>query len=300
MEGAKNFKYAIGKESLFGVKAAATARLALLSTPSIAREQNHAKASALWGALTEPKDAAAVSTYSMAFAFDMPGIPALLPALLECALGAVNGNDYVLANTLPSFTLYKASSVRDEVVSGCKVKELTFGSGDTAQMLRFAVRGIGSVQGFETAGSNAIPDFPAALTPLIHKGCAFQLGGAEFPVNSASYTLAWGFDESDFRAAVSRNSLGEESLSAGGRLECNWDATAFDMFQAKLESGATAALTHQWTGGGKILTVTCPNVCIVSIQPRDERGRARLLVGFECFDTAAGAKDAIKLTLAQT
>jgi hypothetical protein len=297
MEGAKNFKYALGKETSFKAKATAgLIRLPLIGAPGPRRSQAYEKVPAAWGAPTRPKDALLPSTYSMEFSFEVPGALPLLSTLLELVLGAANGGVFTIADVLPSFTFFKASALKSEAISGCKVRAFRFGSADSAQALRLAFDVVGSAQEFESAPT-AIPAFASGLAPLIHKGSALTVGGSAFHVNSIALSGAWAFDEADFKASETRASLGEDGLIIGGEILCDWDAATFNNFQDRLGSGASVALAQNWISGTKGLLVEAPAIIVQEIRPLDERGRAKQLIRFECADTAPGAKDAIKFTL---
>jgi len=297
MEGAKNFKYALGKENSFKTKAVSgLVRLPLIGAPGPRRNQSYEKIPAAWAAPTRPKDALISTTYSMEFSFEVPGAPPILGALLELALGAANGGVFAIADVLPSFTFFKAGALKSEAISGCKVRAFRIGSADGAQALRLAFDVVGSAQEFESAPT-AIPAFASGLAPLIHKGSALTVGGVAFRVNSVMLSGAWVFDEADFKASDTRASLGEDGLVVAGEILCDWDAATFNAFQDRLGSGASVALAQNWSSGSKSLLAEAPAIIVQEIRPLDERARAKQLIRFECADSAPGAKDAIKFTL---
>jgi hypothetical protein len=300
MEGAKNFKYALGKETAFKTKAAAGLfRLPLLGAPGPRRNQAYEKVAAVWGAVSRPKDALLPSTYSMEFSFEVPGAVPLLGGLLELALGAANAGVYTIADSLPSFTFFKASTLKSEAISGCKVRAFRLASADSAQALRLAFDVVGSAHEFETSPTT-IPAYASGLAPLIHKGSALTVGGGAFRVNSIALNGIWAFDEADFKASETRASLGEDGLVVVGEIVCDWDAATFNAFQDRLGSGAPVSLAQNWASGTRALLLEAPVVVVQEIRPLDERGRARQLIRFECVDTAPGARDAVRFTVALT
>jgi hypothetical protein len=297
MEGAKNFKYAAGKETAFKTKATAgLVRLPVIGAPNPKRSQVYQTAQAAWGAVTRPKDALIAATYSMDFSLDVPGALPLMTMLLELMVGAGNNGVFTVADALPSFTFFKVSATKSEAVTGCKVRRFRLGSADGAQALRLRLDATGSAQEFE-ATPTAMPAFAAGLAPLIHKGSALSVGGSAFAVNAISFAGEWLLDDADFKASETRASLGEGALIVTGEILCDWDIAAYNAFQDRLGSGAAVSLAQNWVSGTKGLLVEAPAIVVQDIQPQDERGRARQVIRFECADIAAGAKDAIKFTV---
>jgi hypothetical protein len=300
-EGAKTFKYAIAKESTFKTKpTTGLVRLPLTDPPNVKRDQNFEDVVAVYGAVTRPASSKMPTTYSHAFSIEVPGIPAIFQTTLELMLGKVAGvgpYTFTLDDVLPSFTFYKQSTVKDEVISGCKVKGFTLNAGDTAQVLKVGLSVIGSKQAFETPATNTIPAFVAGMKPFIYKGSIFKLDTVAFPINSLNLKGDWTYDEEDFKASAERGSLGESGLDLGGDLVCDWDAATYARFYDEIEAGTPIALEQTYTNGSDSLVIACPKIVIADLPPQSERGRAKINTNFEAFDSTAGAKDAISAVL---
>lgn len=202
----------------------------------------------------------------------VPG-PADLDLLLYYTAGtAKSGNDFTLAETIPSFYVGIDKVAAMYLYTGCKMMQATI-SGSTGSFMGFQADIIGKTETAGTiTGMSAL--VPSLSTPYVFHDATLTYGGSTYQFREFSMVVNNGLKPDRYMNSITRTDIPELDRVITVSLGLPFTSDTLALYDIGITS---AALVVTFTNGGYVFTITMPAVQFPT-QPQNLPGREEIIL----------------------